>query len=52
MDMDIKINKDGELDAVNNIDIMCEVEGQNTITNIVPEGTYVKKGDILYAGDR
>jgi HlyD family secretion protein len=47
MDLDIKINKDGELAAVNNIDINCDVEGQTTITTIVPEGSSVKKGDVL-----
>ncbi len=47
MDMDVKINKDGELAAINNIDIMCEVEGQTTITTIVDEGATVKKGDVL-----
>jgi HlyD family secretion protein len=47
MDLDIKINKDGELAAVNNIDIVCEVEGQTSITTIVKEGATVKKGDVL-----
>jgi len=47
MDMDVKIIKDGELAATNNIDINCEVEGQTTITTIVPEGSTVKKGDVL-----
>jgi HlyD family secretion protein len=47
MDLDIKINKDGELAAINNIDISCEVEGQTTIQTIVPEGSTVKKGDVL-----
>src|SRR5690348_15806081 len=44
MDMDIRITKDGELAAINNIDIVCAVEGQTTITTIVDEGSYVKKG--------
>src|SRR4249919_2249211 len=45
MDFDVKINKDGELAALNNIDIICEVEGQTAIQTIVPEGSNVKKGD-------
>ncbi len=51
MDLDVKINKDGELQAVNNIDIICQVEGQNTITQIVKEGATVKKGDVLITID-
>lgn len=47
VDMDIKINKDGELQATNNIEISSLVEGTTTIQTIVPEGSTVKKGDIL-----
>src|SRR5438034_3712099 len=35
---DVKISKDGELAALNNIDIVCEVEGQTAIQTIVAEG--------------
>jgi HlyD family secretion protein len=45
--MDVTIKKDGELQAVNNIDIVCEVEGITTINSIVKEGATVKKGDTL-----
>lgn len=45
--MDVTIKKDGELQAVNNIDISCEVEGLTTINSIVKEGANVKKGDTL-----
>lgn len=45
--LDVTIKKDGELQAVNNIDIMCEVEGSTAITMIVKEGASVKKGDVL-----
>src|SRR5690348_16673654 len=34
MDMDVKIVKDGEVQAINNIDINSEVEGQTTILTI------------------
>src|SRR5690242_20142517 len=40
-DLDVKITKDGELQAANNIDIISTVEGQATITQIVKEGSYV-----------
>lgn len=46
-DLDILIQKDGELQAVNNLDVVCPVEGLNTIRTIVPEGSMVKKGDLL-----
>ncbi|HSV15715.1 MAG TPA: efflux RND transporter periplasmic adaptor subunit [Tepidisphaeraceae bacterium] len=45
------IIKDGELQAVNNIDIICQVEGQSTINTLVKEGTFAKKGDVLVTLD-
>jgi hypothetical protein len=47
MNLDIHVIKDGELQAVNNIDITCQVEGQTTIVQLVKEGSSVKKGDVL-----
>src|SRR5436190_8080849 len=47
MDLDITINKDGELAAVNNVEITSPVEGQNTIVDIAKEGDFVHKGDVL-----
>ncbi|HEY8667408.1 MAG TPA: HlyD family efflux transporter periplasmic adaptor subunit [Tepidisphaeraceae bacterium] len=51
MPMDVKVTKDGELQAVNNIDVVCLVEGQTTIQTIVKEGASVKKGDVLITLD-
>ena len=51
MSLDVKVVKDGELQAINNIDVVCQVEGQNTITQIVPEGSFVKKGDVVVVLD-
>jgi RND family efflux transporter MFP subunit len=50
-DFDVKITKDGELQAVNNIDITCQVEGSKTIQTLVKEGATVKKGDVLVTMD-
>jgi HlyD family secretion protein len=47
MELDVKVAKDGELQAVNNVDILNQVEGQSTIVQIVKEGAVVKKGDVL-----
>lgn len=47
MDLTIKISKDGELHAINNIDVVNRVEGQTAIQTLVKEGTTVKKGDVL-----
>ena len=47
MDLDITITKDGELQAVKNVEIVSPVEGQNVILDIAPEGTFVHKGDIV-----
>lgn len=43
----ITIKQNGELQSVDNIDINCPVAGQNTIQQIVPEGSSVKKGDVI-----
>ena len=50
-DFDVKIAKDGELQALNNIEIVSEVEGQTTIQTLVKEGATVKKGDVLVTLD-
>jgi HlyD family secretion protein len=43
----ISIVEGGNLQAVNEISIRNEVEGVDRIIFIVPEGSYVKKGDLL-----
>lgn len=47
MDLDITISKDGELQAVNNVEIVSPVEGQNVILDIAREGAFVHKGDMV-----
>ena len=47
MELQVTVEKDGELQAVNNIDVACMVEGGSTIVEIVKEGAVVKKGDKL-----
>jgi HlyD family secretion protein len=51
MDLDVRITKDGELQSVNNIDVVNKVEGLNTIQELVKEGTFVHKGDVLVTLD-
>jgi multidrug efflux pump subunit AcrA (membrane-fusion protein) len=51
MDLDVRLNKDGELQAVNNIDVINKVEGRSLIQTLVPEGTSVHKGDVLVTLD-
>lgn len=51
MNLEIKLTKDGELQAVKNIDIICRVEGGSTVQTLVPEGTWAKKGDVLITLD-
>jgi HlyD family secretion protein len=51
MDLDVRITKDGELQSVNNIDVVNKVEGINTIQELVKEGTFVHKGDVLVTLD-
>lgn len=47
----VRVNVRGDLAAVDNIDIICEIEGSTTITQLVPEGTFVKKGQTLVTLD-
>ena len=37
----------GEIEAKNKVEIKNEVDGNTTILDVVPEGTIVKKGDVL-----
>lgn len=50
-ELKVQVFKEGELQAVNNIDIPCLVEGGSTIVSIVKEGAQVKKGDTLVVLD-
>jgi HlyD family secretion protein len=43
----IIMQEKGELKAASIIDIRCELEGKSTIIYLVPEGSNVKKGDLL-----
>jgi HlyD family secretion protein len=47
MNLDVTIAKDGELQAVNNVDIVCPVEGQSVVLDIAKEGSFVHKGDVI-----
>src|SRR5688572_10162684 len=46
-DLLISVIEDGALRAVNETSIRSALEGQNRIIGLVPEGTYVKKGELL-----
>ena len=50
MDFEVKVSQKGELQAINNIDIMCLVEGQTTIQTIVSEGSAVKNFAARFRG--
>jgi HlyD family secretion protein len=43
----VTVLEKGELSAVQSVDVRCEVEGRSTIIWLIPEGTEVKKGDLL-----
>ncbi len=43
----ISVVEGGTLEAVNEVIVRSEVEGTARIIHIVPEGSYVKKGDLL-----
>lgn len=44
---DMVVIANGEIAAKQQVEIKCEVDGQTTILDVVPEGTIVKKGDVL-----
>ena len=46
-DFTVSVVEGGTLSAVSEISIRSEVEGTARIISIVPEGSYVKKGDLL-----
>ncbi len=43
----ITVNEKGALESSKNQDVQCLVEGSTTIITILPEGTPVKKGDVV-----
>ncbi len=43
----VTVNEKGNLESAKNEDVLCEVEGSTTIIMIKPEGTKVKKGDVV-----
>jgi RND family efflux transporter MFP subunit len=50
--LDITVTERGELESSHQVDARCEVEGyQNKIVSILPEGTHVKKGDLVVTFD-
>ena len=48
---DITIPASGELVALDQVEIRCELEGQATITEIIDEGSNVQEGDLLFRLD-
>ncbi|MFG0248985.1 MAG: efflux RND transporter periplasmic adaptor subunit [Phycisphaeraceae bacterium JB051] len=44
---DMLVIANGEIEAKNKVEIKNEVDGNTTIIDVVPEGTQVKKGDVL-----
>ena len=42
-----EITESGSVQSASNVEIRCEVQGGSTILEIIPEGTNVKKGDVL-----
>ena len=46
-DLLVSITEGGSLEAVKEVTIVNEVQGQSQIIFLIPEGTYVKQGDLL-----
>src|SRR5512145_214837 len=43
----VSVVEGGTIKAVREVTVRCELEGASRITSIVPEGSYVKKGELL-----
>ena len=43
----VTVNVQGNLDSQQNVTVSSNVEGSTTIISIVPEGTWVEKGDVV-----
>src|SRR5437868_5155167 len=51
-DLPITVTERGELESAKTVDVRCEVEGhQNKIVTIVPNGTHVKKDEVVVTFD-
>ena len=50
-DFEISLRQDGELEAVDNLDVLSPVPGESTLLYIAPEGTLVRRGDRLFEID-
>jgi len=46
-DLIVSITEDGNVESAHNVDIKCEVQGGATILWLIPDGTFVNKGDEL-----
>ena len=46
-DLPVTVAERGTLESSENKDVYCQVEGQTTIISILPEGSAVKKGDLV-----
>ena len=46
-DLRISVLESGKIQARKSVSLSSQVDGQSTIITIVPEGTYVKEGDVL-----
>ncbi len=50
-DLRISVLESGKIKARKSVSLNSEVDGQSTIINIVPEGSYVEEGDVLVVLD-
>ncbi|HET6880808.1 MAG TPA: HlyD family efflux transporter periplasmic adaptor subunit [Pirellulales bacterium] len=46
-DLLMTVTEDGNVESADNVELKCKVPGPITILEIVPDGSHVKKGDLL-----
>ena len=50
-DMEVSVTEQGSLESSDNVEIICKVRGQNTVTWAVESGSYVEEGDVILTLD-
>ncbi len=50
-DMSVSVTEQGSLESSDNVEIICRVRGQNTVTWVIESGTYVEEGDVVLTLD-
>ena len=48
-DMEVSVTEQGSLESSDNVEIICKVRGQNTVTWAVESGSYVEEAMLFFS---